>query len=94
MKVRKRKRLFDVFTTLILLILLVIPIVFLILVIRYYLGRPVFFTQLRPGKHGKIFKILKFRTMTDARDLDGNLLSDAERITPFGSWLRSRVIVP
>lgn len=53
------------------------------------LGKPVFFTQQRPGLEGKPFYIVKFRSMTDARDTNGNLLTDAERITPFGRWLRS-----
>ena len=53
------------------------------------LGRPVFFTQERPGLGGKAFTLLKFRTMTDAHDDSGQLLSDAERLTPFGRFLRS-----
>jgi lipopolysaccharide/colanic/teichoic acid biosynthesis glycosyltransferase len=50
-------------------------------------GNP-FFTQLRPGKHEKIFRIIKFKTMNDKRDADGNLLSDAERLTPVGKFIR------
>lgn len=53
------------------------------------LGRPVLFRQLRAGLHGQPFQVLKFRTMTDARDAAGELLPDAERLTPFGTWLRS-----
>ncbi|MCS6923723.1 MAG: sugar transferase [Fimbriimonadales bacterium] len=53
------------------------------------LGRPILFRQLRPGLHGKPFVMYKFRTMTDARDAQGNLLPDSERLTPFGKWLRS-----
>lgn len=53
------------------------------------LGSPVLFTQNRPGKNGKIFKLFKFRTMTDAKDENGELLSDEERLTPFGQKLRS-----
>ena len=53
------------------------------------LGRPVLFTQLRPGLHARPFRLVKFRTMTDARGADGTLLSDAERLTPFGAFLRS-----
>lgn len=53
------------------------------------LGSPVLFTQDRPGKNGKIFKLFKFRTMTDAKDENGELLSDEERLTPFGQKLRS-----
>lgn len=52
------------------------------------LGHPVFFTQLRPGKGEKIFKMYKFRTMTDERDKEGKLLSDEERLTEFGKFLR------
>lgn len=56
--------------------------------VRQKLGAPVIFTQERPGKDGKIFKMYKFRTMTDERDENGDLLSDEERLTPFGAWLR------
>lgn len=57
--------------------------------VRVKLGAPVLFTQERPGKDGKIFKIYKFRTMTSARDENGNLLPDEERLTFFGKKLRS-----
>lgn len=50
-------------------------------------GKPFFF-QLRPGKHGKIFKIVKFKTMNDKKDADGNLLSDVQRLTKIGSFVR------
>ena len=59
------------------------------LLVRKKLGSPVFFRQERPGLHGKIFRLMKFRTMTDQRDDKGNLLPDAVRLTPFGKWLRS-----
>ncbi len=59
------------------------------LLVSVKLGRPVLFRQQRPGLHGKPFTIYKFRTMTDARDAQGNLLPDAERLTPFGRFLRS-----
>lgn len=59
------------------------------LAVRLKLGSPVLFTQDRPGKNGKIFKLFKFRTMTDAKDENGELLSDEERLTPFGQTLRS-----
>ncbi len=55
-------------------------------------GRPALFHQTRPGRSGAPFRIVKFRTMTDARDPDGELLPDAERLTPFGRWLRSTSI--
>ncbi len=53
------------------------------------LGTPVLFRQKRPGKHGRVFELLKFRTMTERRDASGKLLPDADRLTAFGSWLRS-----
>lgn len=53
------------------------------------MGSPVLFVQARPGKDEKIFKLYKFRTMTDERDEKGNLLSDEKRLTGFGKWLRS-----
>ena len=56
--------------------------------VRKELGSPVLFTQERPGLNGKIFKLYKFRTMTDARDKDGNLLPDEKRLTAFGRRLR------
>ena len=59
------------------------------LLVRYKLGTPVLFTQDRPGLGGKVFKLYKFRTMTAAKDENGNLLSDEERLTPFGQKLSS-----
>ncbi len=59
------------------------------LLVRLKLGSPVLFRQKRPGLDCRIFEMLKFRTMTDARDTEGRLLSDAQRLTPFGRWLRS-----
>lgn len=55
-------------------------------------GAGAFFTQERPGRNGKIFKVIKFKTMTDERDADGNLLPDAERMTPVGRFVRSTSI--
>ena len=55
-------------------------------------GAGVFFTQDRPGKNEKIFKALKFKTMTDDRDAEGNLLPDADRLTPVGKFVRSTSI--
>lgn len=57
--------------------------------VRFQLGSPVLFRQQRPGLRGQPFTILKFRTMTDARGPSGALLPDADRLTPFGRWLRS-----
>ena len=59
------------------------------LLVRVKLGAPVIFRQERPGKDEKIFTLYKFRTMTDKRDAEGNLLPDEERLTKFGSFLRS-----
>lgn len=59
------------------------------LLVRTKLGSPVLFTQPRPGKDEKIFKLYKFRTMTDEKDKDGKLLSDEVRLTKFGKFLRS-----
>ena len=59
------------------------------ILVRTKLGSPVIFTQERPGLNGKIFKLYKFRSMTDARDEKGNLLSDEKRLTHFGKVLRS-----
>jgi lipopolysaccharide/colanic/teichoic acid biosynthesis glycosyltransferase len=57
--------------------------------VRLLIGTPIFFYQIRPGIHGEPFKIIKFRTMTNSRDETGELLPDNERLTPFGSFLRS-----
>lgn len=59
------------------------------LLVRQKLGSPVIFHQDRPGKDEQIFRLYKFRTMTDARGADGELLPDAQRLTPFGRRLRS-----
>ncbi len=53
------------------------------------MGLPIIFTQERPGKDGEIFNIIKFRTMRDDKDEDGNFLPDEERMTKFGTWLRN-----
>lgn len=83
------KRLMDVVLASMALTLLAAPIAVLALLVRVRLGSPVFFRQLRPGLNGKPFELIKFRTMTDARDPDGTLLPDADRLTPFGRWLRA-----
>ena len=70
-------------------ILLFSPLILVTAVlVRFKLGSPIFFTQPRPGKDGKLFTFYKFRTMTDARDAEGKLLPDSDRLTDFGSWLR------
>jgi lipopolysaccharide/colanic/teichoic acid biosynthesis glycosyltransferase len=83
------KRLFDIFATLTGLLFLVLPMVFIACQVRRKLGSPVLFQQIRPGLHGKPFKMVKFRTMTDERGPDGGLLPDAQRLPPFGRFLRA-----
>jgi lipopolysaccharide/colanic/teichoic acid biosynthesis glycosyltransferase len=82
------KRLVDLILTVFALVL-VLPVLGVITVlVRWRLGSPVLFRQQRPGLHGKPFMLLKFRTMTDARDAAGNLLPDEQRLTSFGRFLR------
>jgi len=83
------KRFFDLVLAVLALLLLGMPLLFLIWQVRRKLGSPVFFRQTRPGLHGRPFEMVKFRTMTDARGRDGNLFSDAERLTAFGRFLRA-----
>lgn len=83
------KRLFDFTVTLIGFIIISPIFLVLCLLVRIKLGTPVFFKQLRITKGEKPFYILKFRTMSDARDKDGNLLPDEERFTKFGDFLRN-----
>ncbi|MBO7725473.1 MAG: sugar transferase [Thermoguttaceae bacterium] len=82
------KRLIDFLASLTLLIVLAIPLAFLAMGVRLFLGKPVFFRQERPGWKGSIFQMFKFRTMTEARGEDGSLLPDADRMTRFGTFLR------
>ena len=83
------KRLFDIVASASGLIFLSPVFLILIYLIRKNLGEPVFFTQERPGKDGKPFKMIKFRSMRDAVDKDGNPLPDSERLAPFGKKLRA-----
>lgn len=83
------KRLFDLLISLFALIALAPVIVITAILVRVKLGSPILFTQERPGLGGKSFKILKFRTMLDAVDKQGNQLPDNKRMTPFGGFLRS-----
>jgi sugar transferase EpsL len=83
------KRLLDLGGALTGLVLLSPVLLATALAVRLRLGTPVLFRQTRPGLHGAPFELLKFRTMTDVRDADGRLLSDAERLTPLGRLLRS-----
>jgi lipopolysaccharide/colanic/teichoic acid biosynthesis glycosyltransferase len=69
---------------------LLLPLLFIVaLLVRVKLGSPVLFKQVRPGLHGKPFTMMKFRSMTDERDEQGNLLPDSVRLTKFGRFLRS-----
>ena len=83
------KRIFDFTVALIALAVLLPVLALLALAVRLRLGGPVLFRQPRPGLGGRVFSIVKFRTMTDARDSAGRLRPDAERLTPFGRWLRA-----
>lgn len=83
------KRLFDFFTASVALLVFSLPLLALIWLVKRKLGSPVFFVQTRPGLHGKPFRMFKFRTMTDARDAQGHLLPDSERLTSFGRFLRA-----
>ncbi|MBE3671375.1 sugar transferase [Vibrio navarrensis] len=67
-----------------------LPIIIIVaILIRIKLGSPILFHQERPGLHGKVFKMYKFRTMTDAKDLHGHLLPNEQRMTKFGNALRA-----
>lgn len=83
------KRLMDIVSSLSGLLLLGPAILLLALLVRVKLGSPVLFRQVRPGIDGKAFEMAKFRTMTDARDAQGELLPDEDRLTGFGQFLRS-----
>lgn len=83
------KRFFDIVVSVLLLITFGVPVFLLSCLIGIKIGFPILFRQTRPGLKGKPFEMVKFRTMTDKRSVDGNLLPDAERLMPFGSFLRS-----
>jgi lipopolysaccharide/colanic/teichoic acid biosynthesis glycosyltransferase len=87
------KRLIDFLISLIALII-ISPIMLVVTIWLHFAnkGAGVFFFQDRPGKNAKIFRVIKFKTMTDERDADGNLLSDADRITKVGKFVRSTSI--
>lgn len=86
---RYLKRLQDFICSLLALIVLSPVLLVVAVLVRVKLGSPVFFTQERPGKDEKIFRLYKFRTMTDERDENGELLPDEVRLTKFGKWLRA-----
>ena len=83
------KRFWDLAVSLVGLIVLFPFLLILAVVVRVKLGSPVLFRQTRPGRDGELFKLIKFRTMTDSRDSQGELLPDSERLTRFGQFLRS-----
>lgn len=83
------KRLLDLVLTIPVLIACAPAIALLAVLVRLKIGASVFFSQPRPGLNGETFILRKFRTMTDARDAEGNLLPDAERLTSFGQFLRN-----
>ncbi len=83
------KRLFDLILLFVGLFLLLPVIVLIVLLVRLKIGSPIFFKQRRPGLNGEIFNMVKFRTMTNELDKNGNLLSDEIRLTKFGKFLRS-----
>lgn len=83
------KRIIDIFSSFIGIVCFLPIFIVVSYKIRKNLGRPIIFSQNRPGKNGKIFKMYKFRTMLDAKDKEGNILPDSERLTDFGKKLRS-----
>lgn len=83
------KRLFDVAVSVSLILLLFPVLCGLAILVRRNLGSPVIFRQMRPGLSAQPFELLKFRTMTEARDVGGQLLPDSERLTRFGRFLRA-----
>lgn len=82
------KRVIDFICGMLVLVILWPLYLILAVTVRIKLGSPILFTQKRPGKDEKLFKLYKFRTMTDEKDENGELLSDDKRLTSFGSWLR------
>lgn len=83
------KRPFDFFMALFALIILFPVLLMVAVLVRFRLGSPILFKQVRPGIYGQPFMIMKFRTMTDERDENGDLLPDDVRLTAFGKFLRS-----
>jgi sugar transferase EpsL len=83
------KRMLDVIVASLVLVITAPVLALLSVLVLIFYGRPIFFSQERPGLHAKVFRIYKFRTMTDACDAAGRLLPDAQRLTRFGRFLRS-----
>jgi len=83
------KRLFDIFFSVFLLVLLSPLLVLIAILVWIFIGRPVLFSQARPGLNEKLFTLIKFRTMTNEKDSNGALLKDSLRLKKFGKFLRS-----
>lgn len=83
------KRFLDVIFSIFLIILLFPLLLLIALLVLLFLGRPILFTQLRPGLNTKSFKLYKFRTMNATTDTEGSIQNEQQRLTPFGKWLRS-----
>jgi sugar transferase EpsL len=84
-----KKRVFDLTLSVPALFVLSPVLLVIAIVVRIFIGRPILFSQTRPGLNGRLFTIYKFRTMTDDRDARGELLPDEQRLTSFGGFLRS-----
>lgn len=83
------KRIFDIFSSIVFILLFWWIYIIVAILVKKKLGSPVIFSQKRPGLNGKIFTMYKFRSMTDVRNKNGNLLSDEERLPRFGKILRA-----
>ncbi len=83
------KRILDIILSLLAIIILSPLLIIISILVLIFMGRPIFFKQPRPGKNEKIFNMYKFRTMTNKKDKDGNLLPDNQRLNKFGKFLRS-----
>ncbi len=88
-KIPKSKRILDILVSIILVIILSPVLLIVSILVLIFHGAPVLFGQRRPGYKGKPFKIFKFRSMTEAREMDGKFLPDEKRITVFGKFLRA-----
>ncbi len=83
------KRLIDMIAALLILLVLLAPLILLACLVAYKIGRPIYFSQIRPGLQGKPFCMIKFRTMNNELGADGLLLPDAQRLSGFGHFLRA-----
>ena len=82
------KRVFDIIASMVGLMILSLLLLLLAIIVKIKHGSPILFKQTRPGQEGKPFTFYKFRTMTDEKDAEGNLLPDQDRLIKFGSFLR------